>query len=110
MQILLLYRSPSVHLRALTIILSRLLVYVSTTNMPTVILGDFNDDIVNQPTSTIVSLMSNSGFKQLVQSPTTAKGTLIDHAYFNRPTGDIVMEVRDTYYSDHDTVYCSISV
>ena len=47
---------------------------------------------------------------QLVTSPTTAKGTLIDHVYYNRPTRDNIVEVRETYYSDHDTVYCSIPI
>ena len=105
MQILVLYRSPSVQLQALIV---RLLHYVSTTNMPTVILGDFNHDVLSQPNSSIISLMSNYGFTQLVKAPTTAKGTLIDHVYYNRPTSDIIVEVCDTYYSDHDTVYCSI--
>ena len=88
--------------------LTRLLHYVSTTNMPTVILGDFIHDILSEPTSSIVSLMSDYGFTQLVTAPTTVKGTLIDHVYYNRPTSDIIVEVYDTYYSDHDTVYCSI--
>ena len=108
MQVLVLYRSPSVQLQALTVLLSRLLQYISTTNMPSVILGDFNNDILSQPNSSIVSLMSNYGFTQLVTAPTTAKGTLIDHVYYNRPTSDIIVEVCDTYYSDHDIVYCSI--
>ena len=47
MQILVLYRSPNVQLQALTVLLSRLLQYVSTTNMPSVILGDFNHDILS---------------------------------------------------------------
>ena len=108
MQVLALYRSPSVNLQALTNMLSRILDYVLATDMPTVILGDFNEDIVSHPDSSIVSLMSNHGFAQLVRSPTTAKGTLIDHVYYNRPTSDVILEVCDTYYSDHDTVYCSI--
>ena len=76
--------------------------------MPTVILGDFNHDVLNEPNSSIISLLSNYGFTQLVKAPTTAKGTLIDHVYYNKPTSDIIVEVNDTYYSDHDTVYCSI--
>ena len=43
-------------------------------------------------------------------NPTTSKGTLIDHVYDNRPTNDIVVQVHDTCYSDHDTVYCSIPI
>ena len=43
----------------------------------------------------------------LVQSSTTDRGTLIDHVYYNRPSDDAVVQVHDTYYSDHDTLLCS---
>ena len=108
LQLLVLYRSPGISLQALTTMLNRILDYISSTDKPVLILGDFNDDILSQHTSIIVSLMSDHGFSQLVTKPTTAKGTLIDHVYYNRPTNDIVVEVRDTYYSDHDTIYCSV--
>ena len=90
--------------------LSRLLGYVSTTNMPTIILGDFNHDILSQPKSSIVSLMSNYGFTQLVKAPTTTKGILIDHVYYNRPTNGVIVDVHDTYYSDHDAIFRSIRI
>ena len=77
--------------------LSRLLMYASASNMPTMILGDFNEDILSQPNSSIVSLMSNNGYSQLVMSPTTDQGTLIDHVYYNGPTSDIIVEICDTY-------------
>lgn len=109
-QIFLLYRSLNVPLQALRTTMSRVLIHASNTDMPTLILGDFNIDIVSQPNSSIVSLMSNHGYAQLVLSPTTSKGTLIDHVYYNRPTNDIIVQVHDTYYSDHDTVYCSILI
>ena len=109
MHIVVLYRSPTVPLQALTTMLSTtLLPYVSTANVPTIILGDFNEDILSQPNSNIVSLMSNHGYTQLVTSPTTSKATLIDHIYYNGPASSTVVEVHDTYYSDHDAVYCSI--
>ena len=71
-------------------------------------MGDFNDDVFNRSDSTILNLMSTNGFKQLVSTPMTDRGTLIDHIYYNRSSDDIIIEVCDTYYSDHDTVYCSI--
>ena len=71
-------------------------------------LGDFNDNVLEQLESPIVSLMSTHGYAQLVNSPTTAKGTLIDHVYYNNPNGSEIVEVHDTYYSDHNTVYWSI--
>ena len=56
------------------------------------------------------TLMSDYDFTQLVESPTTAQGTLIDHVYYRTPSQsrNIMVQVQDTYYSDHDTVYCSI--
>ena len=61
------------------VMLSRILVYASITDIPTVILGDFNEDILSQLNTSIVTLMFNNGITQLVTSPTTAKATLIDH-------------------------------
>ena len=78
--------------------------------MPCVILGDFNEDLIHQPHSRLLDLMSDYDFTQLVESPTTAQGTLIDHVYYRTPSQsrNIMVQVQDTYYSDHDTVYCSI--
>ena len=76
LQLALLYRRPSVQMQQL---LTRVLNYVSMSNTPTVILGDFNDNVLEQLESPVVSLMSIHGYAQLVNSPTTAKGTLIDH-------------------------------
>ena len=73
------------------------------------ILGDFNEDILSQPNSRVVSLMSNHGYSQLVTSPTTDQGTLIDHVYYyNGPSSDITVETYNTYYSDHGTIFCSL--
>ena len=72
------------------------------------ILGDFNDNLLHQHNSKILSLMSSHGYTQLVQHPTTTQGTLIDHVYYNNSTSNIIVKVQDTYYSDHDCVYCSV--
>ena len=53
----------------------------------------------------IVNVMSNAGFTRLVTSPTTDRGSLIDHVYCNFPLTNIVVEVSDVYYSDHDAVF-----
>ena len=106
-QVFVLYRSPNVALQILLTTISRMLVYTSNADLPTLILGDFNED---QPNSSIVRLKSAHGYTQLVTTPTTDKGTLIDHVYYNKPTSDIILQVHDTYYSDHDTVYYSIPV
>ena len=74
--------------------LSTVLNYVSMSNTPTVILGDFNHDVLDQPKSPIVNLLSTHGYTQLVNSPTTAQGTLIDHVYSNLHD-NINIEVHD---------------
>ena len=112
MQIAAVYRSPSVSQTTLIALLSRLLTHVSMCNTPCVIVGDFNEDALHHQNSALLSLMSIYSFKQLVKSPTTAQGTLIDHVYYRNPCTNVssnaILQVQDTYYSDHDTVYCSI--
>jgi len=108
LQLALLYRSPSVSLATLTTMLQRLLRHLSVRNTPCVVLGDFNENVLHQENSTLQRFMSDQGFTLLVKSPTTTQGTLIDHVYYRNPSSNVVLEVHDTYYSDHDTVYCSI--
>ena len=108
MQVALVYRSPSVSQAVLITFLCRLLNYVSVSNMPCAILGDINEDLMHQQNSRLLSLMSDYGFTQLVQSPTTAQASLLDHIYYKNPSRNIAVQVIDRYYSDHDTIYCSI--
>ena len=88
--IVLLYRSPSVPLETFITMLSRFLVHISTVDLPTLVLGDFNDDILADCNSSIVSLMTSHNYKQLVTGQTTDRGTLIDHVYYNKPDSVIV--------------------
>ena len=83
MQIAVIYRLPSVSQANFTTVLSKL--YVSQFNTPCVILGDFNEDLLQHQNSAIVRLMATFSFRQLVQSPTTAQATLIDHVYYKNP-------------------------
>ena len=109
MQIAVLYRSSNV---STTTMLSRLLSHISMCNTPSLILGAFNEDALHHQNTALLSLMSSFGFTQLVKSPTTSQGTLIDHVYYRNPSSQpsrrIMIHIQDTYYSDHDTVYCSI--
>ena len=109
-QIALLYRPPSVPIATFVTVLTTIVAHMSLSNLPTIILGDFNEDLYNNTHSSILNIMNSSNFKQIVQSPTSDRGTLIDHMYYNRPVNDVVVQVHDTYYSDHDTVYGSIVV
>ena len=108
MQVALVYRSPNVSQAVLITFLCRLLNHVSVSNMPCAILGDFNEDLMHQQNSRLICLMSDCGFTQSVQSPTTAQASLLDHIYYKNPSRSIAVQVQDTYYSDHDTIYCSI--
>ena len=109
-QVALLYRSPSLSLTALTAILLRLLTNLSVYNTPCIVLGDFNEDLLSQQSPIIKRLMSNFSFVQLVQSPTTPQGTLLDHVYYRNcnSCSNAIVKIQDTYYTDHDTVYFSI--
>ena len=110
-QIAVVYRSPSVPQATLLTLLTRLLTHVTLCTAPCVILGDFNEDVLHCQNSAIMSLMSSFSFTQIVSYPTTPQATLIDHVYLRNTTDRsifAVIELQDTYYSDHDTVYCSI--
>ncbi|XP_071956833.1 uncharacterized protein [Antedon mediterranea] len=106
-----LYRSPSTLLANFLIHMESLLLMLPL-NVPTVILGDFNVNILDSPPTSLTNLMTSYGFKQLVQEPTTDSRTLIDHIYVNKlPHGftDTTVEVEDIYYSDHDAVILTIT-
>ena len=88
-----------------------MLQHVTLCNTPCIILGYFNEGILNHPNSSIDRLISSYGFTQLVnKSPTMPQGTLLDHVYYKNEnaSSNIVIKVHDTYYSDHDTVYFNI--
>ena len=79
--------------------------------VPTIILGDFNDDLLKTSNSSrLLQLMSSKGFSQLVQASTTDSGSLLDHIYCNSVGVDIYVDVVDTYYSDHDATCISLSI
>ena len=72
-----------------------------------VIVGDFNEDILENNTR-ITNFFKEYGYHQLIQRPTTDQGSLLDHVYFNHNSATVTIEVCDTYYSDHDSVSLAI--
>ena len=102
------YRSPSVSIDNLLCMMFGLLHHLESYDMPSIVLGDFNEGLLAKPNSRMVTLMSQYRYSQLVHTPTTDKGTLIDHVYCNIPPQFIKIQVTDTYYSDHDTMFCSV--
>ncbi len=57
-----------------------------------------------------VAIYNVMRFTQLVQQPTTEQGSVLEHVYCNMNWNGIIVEVCDTYYSDHDTVMVSIPI
>ena len=107
--LVLLYRSPSSTADALLNTITALLNRIALIAIPTIVMGDFNIDLLSRNHDRrLLNLMSTNGFAQLVKTPTTDRGTLIDHVYCNSSLQDILIEVDDCYYSDHDIIYCSI--
>ena len=102
-QLALVYRSPSVPVATFVSVLTSLLSHLSQ-EVPTIIVGDFNEDIMDKKESRILDFMSSNAYTQLVSCPTTDRGTLIDHVYYNRSCDSAIVQVSDTYYSDHDSV------
>ncbi|CAG2244663.1 unnamed protein product [Mytilus edulis] len=67
-----------------------------------VVIGDFNQDIL-KGSCTVLSFMLSKGFRQLVSSPTTEGGTLIDHVYV-KGCHDTQVTIIPTYYSYHEAL------
>ena len=108
--IVLIYRPPSSTIDALLNVVGAAINCVSSFGLPTFIMGDFNIDLLSQNFDRrLINILSVNNFTQLVNSPTTDRGSLIDHIYFNGTVSSIFVEVSDTYYSDHDTIFCSFS-
>ena len=65
--------------------------------VPTIIVGDFNEDISRANSSRLLQLMTSRGFSQLVQVPTTDSGSLLDHIYLNGIIVNSFVEMSSTH-------------
>ena len=78
--------------------------------VPTCLLGDFNEDLLDDKENHKVhTALTDVGFSQHIKVPTIGTGTLLDHVYTLKIC-DINVEVSDCYYSDHDIVFSSIQI
>ncbi len=105
----LIFRLPLVSLNYLLSIVSHIVSATSNTVQPIIVLGDFNEDISSIHNSPLVALMRNNCFTQHVKYPTTDRGTIIDLVFVKNISLPITIDVKDTYYSDHDIVFLSIN-
>ena len=106
--IITLYRQAKVlSIQKFLTLLQKLLNDPALHNKEAIILGDFNEDIYNNSNGKIDSFLSQYGFQQLLDRPTTNQGSLLDHVYYNGSNVTIT-DVNDTYYSDHDCTSVAI--
>ena len=111
MYIIAVYRRPQLISTYLLSFLANYLECIPHEIVPTVILGDFNNNLLSPDHSTgIIQLLEVRGFKQMVTQPTTDSGSLLDHIYVNFPESKPTVDVVDTYYTDHDGTYLSIPI
>ena len=104
--ILCLYIPPSVSKIAAVYHLCQLIKSVLHESDRVIVLCNFNEDILlNQEGKVIHESVVKMGFKQHVTCSTTDYGSLLDHVYSHR-IDDVGIDVVDTYYSDHDQVFC----
>ena len=78
---------------------------------PTLITGDFNICLSNEPRNMITKLLLKKGFQKLIDEATHILGGHIDHAYWRDPTGVIKtpeVETYSPYYSDHDAILITL--
>ena len=102
------YRKPSLNMNLFENLLDELLQLLPE-HVPTIILGDFNDNLISDAMSRLVRFMCGHGYKQYVSRPTTDNGSIIDHIYFNRDDDNAIIDVHDVYYSDHDAALLTIN-
>ena len=102
----LIYRPPSLPMNQFRVKLESLL-NVLPLNVPTIILGDFNDNLIDTKESNITKLMMTHGLRQMVSKATTDSGSCLDHIYFNKDI-ECFIDIQDIYFSDHDATFITL--
>ena len=100
-------RTKTVSIQCFLFLLEELVSSTAVLSNKVVIVGDFNEDLLENNTR-ISDFLKQYAFRQLIQRPTTDQGSLLDHVYFNHNSTTITTEVCDTYYSDYDSVSLAI--
>jgi exonuclease III len=104
------YKRPITPLNDFTQILANYLANNLPMEEQTIIMGDFNNDLLDKHQSTVlIDTLGSLGFNQTVQQFTTDRGTLIDHVYIKH-ANLLKTTVDDCYYSYHDTISINIDM
>ena len=105
LQIVTVYKPPSSLSTAVFLHkLQDLLDQLHTETKDTILVGDFNEDLLVQSNPQIKDVMQEHHFKQQITKPTTDYGSLLDHIYHNMSNITETYSVIDAYYSDHDII------
>ena len=84
-----------------------------STEVNTVVTGDFNLCYVSNRNNKVTKYLENDGFAQLMNEATHMKGRHLDHIYF-RPGSQRVeipsIHRYSPYYSDHDAICATIKI
>ena len=107
------YRSKTVRILHLIEALSHLHDSVLTEpTIPIVLLGDFNINLLQdgaEQKALKAFLITNKGYKQLINQYTTDYRTQIDHIYTNVPHLVQSAGTLESYYSDHKPIFMSLT-
>ena len=79
-------------------------------NVPTCIVGDFNEDVSIISNTHCCTMFRLLDFKQVINKPTHDSRTIIDHVYVSHTLNTIQTDFTDCYYCDHDYILCIIIV
>ena len=76
-------------------------------NVPTCIVGDFNEDVSITSNTHCCTMFRLHGLKQVINKPTHNSGTIIDCVYVSHTLNTIQTDVTDCYYSNQIAYYVS---
>ena len=79
-------------------------------NVPTCMVGDFNEDVSITSNTHCCTMFRVHGLKQVINKLTHDSGTIIDHVYVSHTLNTIQADVTDHYYSNHDYIISVITV
>ncbi|KAK3088416.1 hypothetical protein FSP39_018892 [Pinctada imbricata] len=108
LQILVIYRPQAYPISLFLERLAEITSILTVKNDPCIVMGDFNENIFKN-NGKIQSFMISKNFRQVVTSPTTENGTLIDHVYVSENL-DVTTKIIPTYYSDHEAVHVHVKI